>query len=92
MKVSPFGTRATITIVVLGLAFWAMVIAAVSGQALSPARHLAALLRYHRGAKRLQPPHRPDKHGLVLDRAPGPGSDITERAEAGFDLQGGWLS
>jgi hypothetical protein len=70
IQVSPFGTRATITIVVLVLAFAGVVIAAVSGQALSPARHLAAIVRYHRAAKRLELAPRPDNRGLVLDSAP----------------------
>jgi hypothetical protein len=70
IQVSPFGTRATVTIVVLVLAFAAMVIAGVSGQALSPARHLAAIVRYHRAAKQLELAERPDKRGLVLDSAP----------------------
>jgi hypothetical protein len=71
VKVSPFGTRATITIVVLVLAFCGVVIAGVSGQALSPARHLLAVIRYLRAAKRLELPEAPERDGgLVLDRAP----------------------
>lgn len=70
IQISPFGTRATITIVVLVLAFGAMVIAGASGQALSPARHLAAIFRYHRTTKQLALAPRPDKQGLVLDSAP----------------------
>ena len=70
VKVSPFGTRATITIVVLVLAFAGMVIAGISGQALSPARHLAAIIAYHRAPKRLALSERPEKRGLVLDAAP----------------------
>jgi hypothetical protein len=70
IQVSPFGTRATITMVVLVLAFGAVVVAAVSGQALSPARHLAAIVRYQRATKRLELAPRPDKRGLVLDSAP----------------------
>jgi hypothetical protein len=72
VKVSPLGSRATITIVVLVLAFAGMVIAGVSGQALSPARHLVAIIRYHRAPKRLELLDRPDKRGLVLDSAPQP--------------------
>jgi hypothetical protein len=70
IQVSPFGTRATVTIVVLVLAAAAMVILAASGQALSPGRHLAAIYRYHRATKRLELAARPDKRGLVLDSAP----------------------
>ena len=70
IQISPFGTRATITIVVLVLAFAAMVIAGASGQALSPTRHLAAIFRYHRATKQLELAPRPDKQGLVLDSAP----------------------
>ncbi len=87
VKVSPLGTRATITIVVLVMAFAAVVLAGVSGQALSPARQLLAVLRYHRAVKRLAPPQRPDKHGLVLDRTP---ELDPAHAEPGPDLEEAW--
>ncbi|MGC9220105.1 MAG: hypothetical protein ACP5H2_01970 [Solirubrobacteraceae bacterium] len=74
VRVSPLGVKATITLVVLILAFSGMVIAGVSGQALSPGRQLAAIVRYHRAARRYRLPDVPDKRGLVLDRRP-PGSD-----------------
>ena len=91
VKISPFGARATITIVVLVLAFGAMVIAGVSGQALSPARHLVAMVGYHHAAKRLTAPSRPDKRGLVLDRAPGPDADDDRSdADAVTELEGLW--
>jgi len=70
VKLSPLSTKATVTIVVLVLAFAGTVLAGLSGQALSPVRHLAALVGYHRSAKTLEPPVRPDRLGLVLDRAP----------------------
>ena len=78
VKVSPFGTRATITIVVLVLAFAGMVIAGISGQALVPRPAPAAIIRYHRAPKRLALPERPEKRGLVLDAAPDLAGD--ERA------------
>ncbi len=74
VRVSPLGVRATITLVVLILAFSGMVIAGVSGQALSPGRQLAAIVRYHCAARRYRLPDVPDKRGLVLDRRP-PESD-----------------
>ena len=70
VRVSPFGARATVTLVVLILAFVGMVIAGVSGQALSPGRQLLAIVRYHRAAKRYRLPLKPDKRGLILDRRP----------------------
>ena len=70
VRVSPLGVRATITLVVLILAFGGMVVAGVSGQALSPGRQLAAIVRYHRAARRYRLPDAPDKRGLVLDRRP----------------------
>ena len=84
VKVSPLGSRATITIVVLVLAFAGMVIAGVSGQALSPARHLVAIIGYHRAPKRLELPDRPDKRGLVLASAPQP----TTAHESDVELTG----
>jgi glycerol uptake facilitator-like aquaporin len=51
IRISPFGARATITSVVLLLAFAGMVIAGISGQALSPSRQLRAVLS-HRFAPR----------------------------------------
>ncbi len=70
VRVSPLGVRATITLVVLILAFSGMVMAGVSGQALSPGRQLAAIVRYHRTARRYRLPDVPGKRGLVLDRRP----------------------
>lgn len=87
VKISPFGTRATITIVVLALAFAAMIIAAVSDQALSPGRHLVAIARYRRAPKRYTLSARPDKRGLLLDTAPPPSAYATEIEDlAGFDV------
>lgn len=68
--ISPFGTRATITIVALAVAFGGMVIAGVSGQALSPGRQLLAIVRYRRAPTHYALPATPDKRGLVLDTAP----------------------
>jgi hypothetical protein len=70
VKVSPFGTRPTFTFVVLVLAFAGMVIAGVSGQALSPGRQLLAIVRYRHAPKLYRLPAAPDKRGLVLDVAP----------------------
>lgn len=70
VRVSPLGLRATVTVVVLVLAFIASVAMALQGQTIGPGRYLLALYRYHRAHKRLGPPARPDRHGLVLDVAP----------------------
>jgi hypothetical protein len=80
VRVSPFGVRATITLVVLLLAFAGMVIAGVSGQALSPGRQLVAIVRYRRAARRYRLKAEPDKRGLVLDRRP-PDPDLQAELE-----------
>jgi hypothetical protein len=72
VRVSPFGLRATVTVVVLVMAFLASVGLALQGQTIGPGRYLLALYRYRRATKQLAPPSRPDKFGLVLDVAPGP--------------------
>jgi hypothetical protein len=70
VRVSPFGLRPTVTIVVLALAFVGVVLHGLSGQAIGPARYLVVLVRYRLAAKTLTVPGEPDKLGLVLDRAP----------------------
>jgi hypothetical protein len=78
VKLSPFGVKPTVTIVVLLLAFGATVVLAVSGQALSPARHLSAIAAYRRSAKRWALRAKPDQRGLVLASPPpvtGPDRD-----------------
>jgi hypothetical protein len=70
VRLSPFGTKPTITITVILLTFVGMVLHGVSGQALSPGRQLLAIVRYRRSAKLLELPDRADRHGLVLDAAP----------------------
>jgi hypothetical protein len=64
------GVRATVTVVVLVMAFVASVALALEGQTVGPGRYLLALYRHRRAAKQLAPPTRPDKFGLVLDAAP----------------------
>jgi hypothetical protein len=86
VRVSPFGTRATVTIVVLLVAFGGMVIAGVSGQALSPGRQLLAIIRYRRAPKRYALRATADKRGLVLHAAPEaaePFADAVEVETAG---------
>jgi hypothetical protein len=70
VRVSPFGLRPTITIVVLVLAFVGVILHGLSGQAIGPARYLAVVVRYRLASKTLAVPERPDKLGLVLDSAP----------------------
>ena len=80
VRVSPFGLRATVTIVVLVLAFLASIALALQGQTIGPGRYLLALYRYRRAAKQLAPPTRADKHGLVLDVAPERGGRARARS------------
>jgi hypothetical protein len=70
VRISPFGVRPTVTIVVLALAFCGVVLHALSGQALGPGRHLLALIRYALAPKQITPPTEPQRGGLVLDMAP----------------------
>ena len=77
VRVSPFGLRPTITIVVLALAFVGVILHGLSGQAIGPARYLAVMVRYRLASKTLTVPERPDKLGLVLDSAPEPGAAPT---------------
>jgi hypothetical protein len=72
VRVSPFGLRATVSVVVLVMAFLASIALALQGQTIGPGRYLLALYRYRRAAKQLVPATRPDKLGLVLDVAPEP--------------------
>jgi hypothetical protein len=70
VRFSPFGLKPSVTIVALLLAVAGTVVLGVSGQALSPARHLAAIAAHRRRPKSWQLPHRPDARGLVLATAP----------------------
>lgn len=83
VRLSPLGTRATVTIVVLGIAFTAMVLVGVSGQALSPGRQILAVIAYRRSPKRYALPPAPERRGLVLDRAPSqPNTTFSAREDA----------
>jgi hypothetical protein len=75
VRLSPLGTRATVTIVVLATAFAAMVLAGVSGQALSPGRQVLAVIAYRRSPKRSTMPITPERRCLVLESGPTPGSE-----------------
>jgi hypothetical protein len=93
VKLSPLNTKATVTVVVLILAFAATVLAGLSGQALSPLRHLTALVGHHRSARTLESPAGPDRFGLVLDRAPDPnqlGNDADDPQTGDDWLASGW--
>jgi hypothetical protein len=70
VRFSPLGARPTVTLTLFILAFVAMALYGVSGQALSPGRQLAAILAYRLRAKTLTLPGRPDRCGLVLSAAP----------------------
>ena len=71
VRVSPFGLRATVTVVVLVLAFLASIALALQGQTIGPGRYLLALYRYRRAHQAARAANgQPDRHGLVLDVAP----------------------
>jgi hypothetical protein len=70
VRFSPLAVKPTITISLFVLAFVGMALYGVSGQALSPGRQLVAILAYHRAAKTLTLPERPDRRGLVLTATP----------------------
>ena len=70
VRVSPLATKPTITITLFIIAFVAMTLYGVSGQALSPGRQLVAILAYRRAAKHLALDERPDRRGLVLHATP----------------------
>ena len=80
VRLSPFGLKPTVTIAALLLAVAGTVVLGVSGQALSPARHLAAIAAHRRRPKSWQLPPRSDGRGLVLASAPEP------RPEAHLDV------
>jgi hypothetical protein len=81
VRISPFGIRPTVTVVVLLLAFAASITLALQGQTIGPGRYLVALYRFRRQTKLLKPPTRPDKHGLVLDASPDADTQ-TQRTDA----------
>ena len=70
VKLSPFGVKPTVTIVVLLLALGVTLVLAVSGQALSPARHLRAIVAYRRSPKRWTLTTKHGEPGLVLSSCP----------------------
>jgi hypothetical protein len=76
VRISPFGLRATVTVVVLVLAFLASVALALQGQTIGPGRYLLALYRYRQAPKQLAPPTEPDRDGLVLDAVPPPEGEL----------------
>jgi hypothetical protein len=85
IRVSPLGTRATVTSVVLLLAFAGMVLAGVSGQALSPGRQLRAVLTYRLSPKRYRLESKPTTRGLlVLDREPEHQTPQSDRGEGAW--------
>ena len=88
VRVSPFGLRATVTVVVLALAFLASIALALQGQTIGPGRYLLALYRYRRATKQLAPPTEPDKHGLVLDVAPSDAVEHEPRSRRGAGMTG----
>ena len=93
VKLSPFGLTPTVTIVVLLLAFGVTLVLGVSGQALSPARHLRAIVAYRRSPKRWALSTEHDGHGLVLASAPNlpSGPDLDESDSSGLVPTAGLL-
>jgi hypothetical protein len=92
VRLSPFGLKPTVTIVALLLAVAGTVVLGVSGQALSPARHLAAIAAHRRHPKSWQLPPRPDARGLVLATAPAPSPEARVDVDVNVDLAGVGLS
>jgi hypothetical protein len=87
VKLSPFAVKPTVTIVVLLLALGVTLVLGVSGQALSPGRHLRAIVAYRRSPKRWALGTKPDGQGLVLASAPAlmtPGVELD--GNDSFDL------
>jgi hypothetical protein len=66
IRISPFGTRATLTGVLLLSAFAAMLLLGVSGQALSPLRQLRAVALYRCRAKHYRLTDKASGRGVVL--------------------------
>lgn len=92
VRLSPFGFKPTVTIVLVLLTVGGMLILGLSGQALSPGRHLLAIVAYRRSPKRWTLPAKPDRHGLVLASAPELASepaDPPEPSSPGMDLAAG---
>jgi hypothetical protein len=88
VRVSPLGVRPTVTVAVLVLAFCGVVLHAISGQALGPARHLVALVRYALAPKHLELPERTDRGGLLLDAAPTTAAEEIADGEAALEAVG----
>jgi glycerol uptake facilitator-like aquaporin len=71
IRVSPLGTRVTVTVVLLMSAFAGMVLAGVSGQALSPLRQLGAVVAYRCSPKQYRLTENAYRRGVVvLDHEP----------------------
>ena len=86
VQLSPLSTKATITITLFVLAFVAMALYGVSGQALSPGRQLLAVVQYRRAAKRLTLPGTADRRGLVLSHTPAGLTPPPTDFDAGHEL------
>ncbi len=84
VRLSPLGTKPTITIALIALAFVGMVLHGVSGQALSPGRQLVAIVNYRRAPKLLELTGRVERRGLVLDAIP------PTREEEEVDVDEAW--
>ena len=85
VRISPLGTRPTITIAVLVLTFCGVALQALSGQALGPARHSSAVIRHQLSPKLLFLPPQPESGGLVLEipaDAGKPAPDLAQEAPA----------
>ena len=86
VKLSPFGTKPTVTIAALILATIVVLVLGVSGQALSPSRQLLALFTHRRRPTQWTLRDEPAPHGLVLSSAPTlPGDPTTSPAGAAGD-------
>jgi len=92
VKLSPFGVKPTVTIVVLLLGLGVTIVLGISGQALSPGRHLLAIIAYRRDAKQYALAEQPDRHGLLLASAPDPEDLVDPPALIGAELFDRWLT
>ena len=85
VRLSPFDTRATISVVLIACVLPAMAGFAAGGQALGIGRYLAALVRWALGPKHYAPRQyggdRLPSGGIVLDNAGGGGPVVDELQE-----------
>jgi hypothetical protein len=85
IRLSPLGTKPTISLTGIALAFAGTILYGLSGEAIGPGRFLIAVIRHALSRKHLTTPQRPDGHGLVLNSAPPPQTQ-TQTSTPDLDL------